>query len=125
MLARLLKPLSQPFPPILVSIPGRNQGHKRRPNPVRVSRLYPMPKPERYIHAKALLGYIQEHASHTIGTYIPVEDLNRFYKTDVCGMHDWKPRHWTGIGRQLGHITNKTLVRQNGRRLISYEIPAP
>ena len=84
-----------------------------------------MPKPERYIHAKALLGYIQEHASHTIGTYIPVEDLNRFYKTDVCGMHDWKPRHWTGIARQLGHITSKTMVRQNGQRLIAYEIPAP
>ena len=125
MLARLLKPLSQPFPPNLAVIPGRNQGHKRRPKPVRVSRLYPTPKPERYIHAKALLGYIQEHSPEVIGTYVPVEDLHKFYKTDVCGMHDWKPRHWTGIARQLGHITSKTMVRQNGQRLVAYQIPRP
>ena len=125
MLARLLKPLSQPLPPILAVIPGRNQGRKHRPKPVLVSRLYPVRKPERYIHAKALLGFIQEHAPETIGRYVPVEDLNRFYREDVCGMHDWKPRHWTGIARQLGHMTSKTMVRQNGQRLVAYQIPRP
>ncbi len=130
MLARLLRKddlqvVPKPLPPTLVSIPGRNHGHKRRPKPVVVSRLYPTPKPERYIHAKALLGFIQEHAPETIGRYVPVEDLNRFYREDVCGMHGWNPRHWTGIARQLGHMTSKTMVRQNGQRLIAYEIPAP
>ena len=60
----------------------------------------------------------------TIGAYVPVEDLNKFYREDVCGVHDWKPRHWTGIARQLGHIARKKMIRQNGRRLIAYEIAA-
>jgi hypothetical protein len=130
MLTRLLRKddlqvAPKPLPPTLVAIRGRNQSPKRRPKPVRVSRLYPRPKPERYIHAKALLGFIQEHSPEVIGTYVPVEDLNKFYREDVCGLHKWEPRHWTGIARHLGHITNKTMVRQNGQRLIAYEIPAP
>ena len=120
MLARLLKPL----PPTLVALPGRNQTFKRRPKPVRVCRLYPQPKPERCIHAKALLGFIQEYAPETIGAYVPVEDLNKFYRQDVCGLHGWEPRHWTGIARQLGLLARKKMIRQNGRRLIAYKIPA-
>ncbi len=29
------------------------------------------------------------------------------------------------VHRQTAHITNKKMVRQNGQRLIAYEIPAP
>jgi hypothetical protein len=131
MLARLLRKddlqvVPKPLPPTLAAIPGRNQNFKRRPKPVRVCRLYPQPQPERRIHAKALLAFIQKHSPEVIGSYVPVEDLDRFYREDVCGMHDWKPRHWTGIARQLGPLTcKKKMVRQNGRRLIAYEIPAP
>jgi hypothetical protein len=75
----------------------------------------------------ALASELDDHAfaQAVEGTYVPVEDLDKFYREDVCGLHKWEPRHWTGIARHLGHITNKTMVRQNGQRLIAYEIPAP
>ena len=125
MLARLLKPLSLPLPPTLVSIPGRNPPPKRRPKPIVVSRLFPQPKPELYVHARALLAYIQEYSSDVIGTYVPVADMHIVY-LDVCGLQGWKPRKWAGIGRQLGRLTrDKKPVRRDGQRHTAYLIPAP
>ena len=88
-------------------------------------RLYPQPQPERLINAKALLAFIQEHSPETIGGYVPVEDLNKFYRQDVCGLHGWEPRHWTGIARQLGTLTHKRTLRQSGQRFVGYQVPRP
>ena len=126
MLARLLKPLSLPLPPTLVSIPGLSHGPKRRPKPVRMSRLFPQPKPELYIHAKALLECLQKHSPDVISTYVPVADLIRVYLDDVCVQQGWKPRKWAGIGRQLGRLTrDKKPLRRDGQRHTAYLIPAP
>ncbi len=130
MLARLLRKddlqvVPKPLPPTLVSIPRQNQNFKRRSKQVRVCRLYPQPQPERLINAKALLAFIQEHSPETIGGYVPCADLDRFYRQDLCDLKGWKPRHWTGIARQLRTLTAKRTVRQSGERFVGYQIPRP
>ena len=126
MLERILKLSSQQFPPILVTMPGRIPPPKRRPKRVVVSRLFPQPKTELCIHAMALLGCIQKYSPDVIGTYVPVADLVRVYRDDVCGRHGWTPRKWCGIGRQLGRLTrDKKPINRDGQRHTAYLIPAP
>ena len=111
-------------PQSLSSTAASNRSRKRRQKPVRVCRLYPTPPSPSLAHARALLVFIQEECPEFVGAYVPRPDLERFYRQDVCAREGWKPLHWTGIARQLGHLTDRKTIRHNGERFVGYRIPS-
>ena len=42
---------------------------------------------------------------------------------ELCQREGWEALHWTAIARQLGRITARKSVRDNGERFIGYQIP--
>lgn len=95
---------------------------KQRRTRVQIARLYPETPPEPLKHARALLQLIQTECPHLCGKYIPQSDLARTYR-ELCAQEQWKPRHWTAIGRRLGKLTDKKNVKRNGSRFVAYRIP--
>lgn len=95
---------------------------KRRSRPTTLSRLYPETPPEPAGHAKILLELIREECPQFVGTYVPSSDLSRFYG-ELCTRHGWTRRHWTSIGRELGRLAERKVVKRSGKRFRAYRIP--
>jgi len=94
----------------------------RRPKPIPIALLYPESHPESQVQAEALLHEIQTHAQDTIGKYVRVSHLQRFYE-ELCGRKKWDARHWSVIGAELGKLTDKAIVKRRGKRFMAYKIP--
>ena len=95
---------------------------KRRRKPVRVEALFLEPDPEPLVHARALIQLIQTECPEKIGGYIPRAHLESAYK-QMCAQNDWKPRHWSAIGRRLNRLTDRRRLKRNGRQFCAYRIP--
>ncbi len=90
--------------------------------PVEVRSLYPKPVPELVQHAHALLEHVKTWSPEMIGEYVWQSDLKGTYH-ELCEVEGWEPRHWTGIGRELGKITKKIEPKRNGKKSVAYRIP--
>lgn len=75
-------------------------------------------------HARALLEHVQTWSPEMIGEYVWQSDLARTYR-ELCKVEGWGPRHWTGVGRELGKITKKIEPKRNGKKVVAYRIPKP
>ena len=80
-----------------------------------VRSLYPKPVPELVQHARALLEHVQTWSPEMIGEYVWQSDLKRTYH-ELCEVEGWEPRHWTGVGRELGRMTKKIEPKRNGKK---------
>jgi hypothetical protein len=89
-----------------------------------VRTLYPKPLPELVQHARALLEHVQTWSPEMIGEYVWQSDLARTYH-ELCEMEGWGPRHWTGVGRELGKIPKWIEPKRNGKKAVAYRIPKP
>ena len=67
-----------PYPRPLPST--QSAAPKRRPQRIRVGRLYPEKLSEPQMHSRALLAFIQEECPQLVGTYVPCSDLARSYE---------------------------------------------
>jgi hypothetical protein len=129
---RLWEPALKPMPPTVVvyrcneplsQTAAPNPSRMPRQKRVRICRLYAAAQPQPLAHAKALLDFIQEECPEFVGGYVPHQDLDRFYRRDLCSMRGWTPLHWTAVARQMGKFTEKKMLRLNGERFVGYRIP--
>lgn len=127
---RVPEPVPEPLPPTVVGYrcpqplsqtAVLNPCRKRRQKRARICRLYPETQPQPLLHAKALLDFIQEECPQFVG--LPHQDLDNFYRRDLCNLNGWAPLHWTAVARQLGKIADKKVLRLNGERFVGYRIP--
>ncbi len=102
----------------------QNTGQKRRRKRIQVESLYREVEPEPRRHARELLQLIQTECPHIVGKYVPHLHLERTYR-ELCERERWKPRHWTSLGRQLGDLTHKKVIKRDGKRFTAYRIPRP
>jgi uncharacterized protein (DUF4415 family) len=107
---------SGPHPSAPISSP------KRRGKRVQVEGLFLEAEPEPLVHAKALLWLIQTQCPEKMGKYVPQSHLARTYQ-QMCAQNDWKPRHWTAIGRRLARLTDRRTVKRDRKRFRAYRIP--
>ena len=97
---------------------------KRRRRRIQVESLYREVEPEPRRHARALVQLIQIECPHIVGKYVPHLHLERAYD-ELCERERWKPRHWTSLGRHLGDLTHKKVVKRDGKRFTAYRMPRP
>ena len=95
---------------------------KRRRKRVQVEGLFLEAEPEPLMHARALLQLVQTECPDKMGKYVPQSHLERTYR-QMCTQNDWKPWHWTAIGRRLGRLTDRRTVKRDGERFRAYRIP--
>ena len=107
-----------PQPSASISNPKR---HRKR---VQVEGLFLEAEPEPLMHARALLQLVQTECPETMGKYVPQSHLERTYR-QMCTQNEWKPKHWTAIGRRLGRLTDRRTVKRDGKRFRAYRIPSP
>jgi hypothetical protein len=98
-------------------------GPKRRRKRVQVEGLFLEPEPEPLMHARAILRLVQTECPDKNGKYVPHSHLERTYR-QMCAQNDWKPMHWTAIGRQLAGLTDRKIVKRGGKRFRAYKIPS-
>jgi hypothetical protein len=96
---------------------------KRRRRRIQVESLYREVEPEPRRHARALVQLIQIEYPHIVGKYVPHLHLERAYG-ELCERERWKPR-WTSLGRHLGDLTHKKVVKRDGKRFTAYRMPRP
>jgi len=101
---------------------ARTPGPKRRRKQVRVEGLFLEAEPEPLMHARALLQLVQTECPDKMGKYVPQSHLARTYR-QMCTQNDWKPWHWTAIGRRLGSLADRRTVKRDGKRFRAYRIP--
>lgn len=134
---RLPKPVSQIGGPTKGPVPRSISGvsnsgpqrhapipsSKRRRTRVQVEGLFLEAEPEPLIHTKALLRLVQTECPEKMGKYVPQSHLERTYR-QMCTQNDWRPKHWTAIGRQLAGLTDRRIVKRSGKRFRVYRIPS-
>ncbi len=76
-------------------------------------------------HAKALLDHVVAGSPDLIGSYIPHIQLDTVYRRDLCTKRRWSPHKWDAIGRELGKLTDKRIIKRGGKRFACYLIPKP
>ena len=114
------RPIPGPLSDVLNAVPQPAPQIRRR-NRIQIGALYPVPPTELERHARALLEHIQTWSPDLIGKYVPQPDLEKCYR-EFCAKEGWSPRHWTGIGRELGKLTDRKIRKPRGKRTRFYKI---
>lgn len=87
--------------------------------PVRIYRLVLEPPRPALVHAKALLALVAEQEPEAIGEWVLKCDLELTYR-QLAAQEGWDRLHWNQIGAELGKLTRKRTVKQQGRRHVAY-----
>ena len=95
---------------------------KRLRKRVQVEGLFLEAEPVPLMHAKVLLQLVQIECPEKMGKYVPQSHLERTYR-QMCTQNEWKPRHWAAVGRRLGRLTERRIVKRDGKRFRAYRIP--
>ncbi len=80
--------------------PSKPPSRRRRS---RVGHVYPQAAAVEW-HAKALLDHIVAGSPDLIGSFIPHQQLDTLYRSDVCTKRKWTPHKWDAIGRELAKL---------------------
>jgi len=100
---------------------AKSVARKRCRRRVRVEGLYLEREPAPELHAQALLKLIQDECPEKVGSFIPRSHLDRAYR-ELCAQQGWKALSWVAIGRALGKLTRRRLLKRNGVRFVAYRL---
>jgi len=87
--------------------------------PVRIYRLVAEPQRPALVHTKALLALIAEQEPDAVGRWALKSDLEIVYR-QLAAREGWSRLHWNRIGVELGKLTRKRTVKQQGKRNVAY-----